>query len=92
MTQFVRKLDNMGRIVLPAEYRKKTGIDDLAEVRITEKDGKIISSITTENQYNINLLSLKLVNGKVDIKNDEQSFDVELNDGNTIKIIKPAPP
>ncbi len=42
MTQFVRKLDNMGRIVLPAEYRKKTGIDDFAEVRITEKDGKII--------------------------------------------------
>ncbi len=42
MTQFVRKLDNMGRIVLPAEYRKKTGIDDLSEVRITEKDGKII--------------------------------------------------
>ncbi len=32
MTQFVRKLDHMGRIVLPAEYRKKTGIDDLAEV------------------------------------------------------------
>ena len=27
----------MGRIVLPAEYRKRTGIDDLAEVRITEK-------------------------------------------------------
>ncbi len=42
MTQFVRKLDHMGRIVLPAEYRKKTGIDDLSEVRITEKDGKII--------------------------------------------------
>ena len=42
MTQFVRKLDNMGRIVLPAEYRKKTGINDLSEVRITEKDGKII--------------------------------------------------
>ena len=42
MTQFVRKLDHMGRIVLPAEYRKRTGIDDLAEVRITEKDGKII--------------------------------------------------
>ena len=42
MTQFVRKVDNMGRIVLPAEYRKKTGIGDLAEVRITEKDGKII--------------------------------------------------
>ncbi len=42
MTQFVRKLDHMGRIVLPSEYRKKTGIDDLAEVCITEKQGKII--------------------------------------------------
>ena len=42
MTQFVRKLDDMGRVVLPAEYRKKTGIDDFAEVRITENDGKII--------------------------------------------------
>ena len=40
MTQYVRKLDNMGRLVLPAEYRKKTGIE--TEVRITEKDGKII--------------------------------------------------
>ncbi len=42
MTQFVRKLDHMGRIVLPAEYRKKTGIEDLAEVRITEENGRII--------------------------------------------------
>ncbi len=42
MTQFVRKLDHMGRIVIPSEYRKKTGIDDLAEVRITEQNGKII--------------------------------------------------
>lgn len=49
MTQFVRKLDHMGRIVLPAEYRKKTGIDELAEVRITEKDGKIIVEKLTPN-------------------------------------------
>ncbi len=42
MTQFVRKLDHMGRIVIPSEYRKKTGIEDLAEVRITEQNGKII--------------------------------------------------
>lgn len=42
MTQFVRKIDHMGRIVLPAEYRKRTGIDDLAEVRITEQNGKIV--------------------------------------------------
>lgn len=42
MTKFIRKIDVLGRIVLPAEYRKKTGMDDLAEVQITEKDGKII--------------------------------------------------
>ncbi len=42
MTQFVRRLDHMGRIVIPSEYRKKTGIEDLAEVRITEQNGKII--------------------------------------------------
>ncbi len=42
MTQYVRKLDHMGRIVLPAEYRRKTGIDDMSEVRITESNGKII--------------------------------------------------
>ena len=42
MTQFVRRLDHMGRLVIPAEYRKRIGIDVLDEVRITEKDGKII--------------------------------------------------
>ncbi len=42
MTQFIRKLDNMGRIVLPAEYRRRTGLDDFSELKITEKDGKII--------------------------------------------------
>lgn len=42
MTQFVRRVDKMSRIVIPAEYRKKTGINDMTEVRITECDGKII--------------------------------------------------
>ena len=42
MTEFVRKVDKMSRIVIPAEYRKKTGINDMTEVRITECDGKII--------------------------------------------------
>ncbi|MBQ8767225.1 MAG: AbrB/MazE/SpoVT family DNA-binding domain-containing protein [Clostridia bacterium] len=42
MTQFVRKLDHMGRIVIPAEYRKNTGIELCGEVRITENNGKII--------------------------------------------------
>lgn len=42
MTQFVRKLDNMSRLVIPAEYRKKAGIAELSEVRITEENGRII--------------------------------------------------
>lgn len=42
MTQFVRRVDKMSRIVIPAEYRKNTGIHEMTEVRITERDGKII--------------------------------------------------
>ena len=65
MTQFVRKLDHMGRIVLPAEYRKKTGIDDLAEVRITEKDGKIIIEKLSDDDKisELCILSLRLTDG-----------------------------
>jgi transcriptional pleiotropic regulator of transition state genes len=62
MTFFVRKLDNMGRIVLPAEYRKKIGIDDLAEVRIAEEDGKIIIEKLTPN--------CKLCGAEKDIDNE----------------------
>lgn len=42
MTEYVRKLDSLGRLVLPADYRKKAGIGADGEVRITECDGKII--------------------------------------------------
>lgn len=42
MTQFVRRLDSMCRLVIPADYRKKTGIHELTEVRITEENGRII--------------------------------------------------
>jgi AbrB family looped-hinge helix DNA binding protein len=42
MTQFVRRVDKMSRIVIPAEYRKNTGIHEMTEVKITEVDGKII--------------------------------------------------
>ncbi len=42
MTQFVRRVDKMSRIVIPAEYRKSTGICEMTEVRITTVDGKII--------------------------------------------------
>ncbi len=42
MTQFVRKMDKMNRIVIPAEYRKSIGIHEMTEVKITEIDGKIV--------------------------------------------------
>ncbi len=42
MTKFIRKIDNLGRIVIPAEYRHRLGLEDFAEVCITEQDGKII--------------------------------------------------
>lgn len=42
MTQFVRRLDNMNRLVIPADYRRKAGITEMTEVRITEENGRII--------------------------------------------------
>ena len=42
MTQFIRRLDHMNRIVIPSDYRKKVGIAEMTEVRITEENGKII--------------------------------------------------
>lgn len=42
MTQYIRKIDSMSRIVLPPEYKKAAMLDDVSEARITEKDGKII--------------------------------------------------
>lgn len=42
MTQVIRKLDHMNRIVIPADYRKKIGISEMSEVRITEENNRII--------------------------------------------------
>lgn len=42
MTEYVRKIDSLGRIVIPVDYRKKAGIYDTGEARITEENGKII--------------------------------------------------
>lgn len=42
MTQYIRKIDSMSRIVLPAEYKRAAMLDDVSEAKITEKDGKII--------------------------------------------------
>lgn len=71
------------------EFFAKNVIDEYFNKRVfSENNGKIISNINTGNEYDIDSLKLKLINGKTDIKNNEQSFDVELNDGNTAKIIK----
>ncbi len=42
MTEYVRKIDKLGRIVVPMEYRKRCGLDIDDEASITEENGKII--------------------------------------------------
>lgn len=42
MTEYVRKIDKLGRIVVPMEYRKKAGLDIDDEASITEENGRII--------------------------------------------------
>ena len=42
MTEYVRKIDKLGRIVIPMEYRKKAGLDIDDEASITEENGRII--------------------------------------------------
>ena len=54
----------------------------------TEKDGKIISHISTENSYDLDNIHLSLTDNNIDFKNGCQSFNVELSDGITTKIIE----
>ena len=42
MTEYVRKIDKLGRIVIPMEYRKKAGLEIDDEASITEENGRII--------------------------------------------------
>lgn len=42
MTQYIRKIDSLGRIVIPVDYRKKAGLYDFDEAKITEENGRII--------------------------------------------------
>lgn len=37
-----RKLDKLGRVVVPADYRYRTGIDIGDQIKITEEAGKLI--------------------------------------------------
>ena len=42
MTEYVRKIDKLGRIVIPMEYRKKAGLEIDDEASITEENGRIV--------------------------------------------------
>lgn len=40
----IRKIDNLGRIVIPAEIRKQLEIDDNTNLKIEVEDNKIVIS------------------------------------------------
>lgn len=42
MTEYVRKIDKLGRIVIPMEYRKKACLEIDDEASIKEENGRII--------------------------------------------------
>ncbi len=42
LTEYVRKIDKLGRIVVPMEYRRRCGLDIDDEASITEENGRII--------------------------------------------------
>ena len=50
----VRKIDNLGRIVIPKEYRKQLNISDQDEIEITlEEDNIIIRKVKCNINYRI---------------------------------------
>lgn len=42
MTEYVRRIDKLGRIVIPMEYRKRVGLEIDDEASIIEENGKIV--------------------------------------------------
>lgn len=42
MTSFVRKVDSLGRVVLPVEVRRQLGIGVKSEVELSVEDGKVV--------------------------------------------------
>ena len=59
MNEFIRKLDGLGRIVLPKEYRKKLKIYDDSKLKITLENNYI--KIEKHSDININLEKLLLL-------------------------------
>ena len=42
MSVFVRKIDELGRIVLPMEFRKALNVDTKCDIEMQIKDGSIV--------------------------------------------------
>lgn len=49
MNGIVRKIDNLGRLVIPAEYLKKLGIEKETEVEIFSTNDEIVVRKYNEN-------------------------------------------
>lgn len=62
MNEFIRRLDGLGRIVLPKEYRKKLKINDDSKLKITiEEDYIKIEKYSDINSHIEELLKLKKI-------------------------------
>lgn len=62
MNEFIRKLDGLGRIVLPKEYRKKLKINDDSKLKIAQEENYIkIEKYSDINNNLDNLLKLKKI-------------------------------
>lgn len=60
MNEFIRKLDGLGRIVLPKEFRKSLKINNDSKLKITEEDNFIKIEKYSDINNNIeNLFKLK---------------------------------
>lgn len=80
MNEFIRKLDGLGRIVIPKEYRKKLKIFDNDKLKLTiEKE-----YIKIEKYSDIDEHFLKLIKFKKILKK-ELGLDILITDLNEIK-------
>ena len=56
MNEFIRKLDGLGRIVLPKEFRKDLKINDDSKLKVTEEDNYIKIEKYSEIDNNLETL------------------------------------
>ena len=92
MNEFIRKLDGLGRIVIPKEYRKKLKIGNDSKLRIALDDGYIRIEKFSDIEDDINnkkelpeKIISKIKYGKIVVLNDEK--DILLNNEYNINMI-----